>query len=75
MFKTLRALKFLFVGPAILAMLFVINWLTSPGDWWVHAFYEEAYSELYWNIPITVVRGDPFPVRLTRATAEVRPIL
>ena len=33
--KTLRALKFLFVGPMILAMLFVINWMTSPGDWWV----------------------------------------
>ncbi len=35
MFKTLRALKFLFVGPAVLAMLFVINWMTSPGEWWV----------------------------------------
>ncbi len=33
--KTLRALKFLFVGPLILAFLFVINWMTSPGDWWV----------------------------------------
>jgi hypothetical protein len=46
-----------------------------PGEWWVHAFYQEAYAELYWNIPITVVRGDPIPVRLTRGTAEVRPIL
>jgi len=46
-----------------------------PGQWWVHAFYEEAYSELYWNIPITVVRGDPVPVRLTRESAEIRPIL
>ena len=35
MIKTLRALKFLFVGPMILAVLFVINWMTSPGDWWV----------------------------------------
>ena len=35
MIKTLRALKFLFVGPMILALLFVINWITSPGDWWV----------------------------------------
>lgn len=33
--KTLKALKFLFVGPLVLAMLFVINWMTSPGDWWV----------------------------------------
>ena len=35
MLETLRALKFLFVGPMILLGLFVINWMTSPGDWWV----------------------------------------
>jgi hypothetical protein len=35
MLKTLRALKFLFVGPLILAFLFVVNWMTSPGEWWV----------------------------------------
>lgn len=33
--ETLEALKFLIVGPIILAFLFVINWMTSPGDWWV----------------------------------------
>lgn len=33
--KTLKAFKFLFVGPMILALLFVINWMTSPGEWWV----------------------------------------
>ncbi len=33
--KTLRALKFLFVGPIILVVLAVINLMTSPGDWWV----------------------------------------
>jgi hypothetical protein len=33
--KTLRSLRFLFTAPLILALLFVINWLTSPGDWWV----------------------------------------
>lgn len=33
--KTLAALKFLFVGPMVLALLFVINWMTSPGNWWV----------------------------------------
>lgn len=32
---TIEAVKFLFIGPAILVMLFVINLLTSPGDWWV----------------------------------------
>ncbi len=34
-FRTLRAVRFLFTGPAILVMLFVINLLTSPGHWWV----------------------------------------
>lgn len=33
--KTLRAARFLITGPLILAMLVVINLLTSPGDWWV----------------------------------------
>lgn len=35
MFSTLRTVKFLFTGPAILLMLFMINWMTSPGHWWV----------------------------------------
>lgn len=35
MLKTFRAAKFLVVGPAVLALLVVINWMTSPGDWWV----------------------------------------
>lgn len=33
--KTLKAVKFLFMGPLILVMLFVINLMTSPGHWWV----------------------------------------
>ena len=32
---TLRAVKFLFKGPLILAFLFIINLMTSPGHWWV----------------------------------------
>jgi len=35
MFKTFRAIKFLFIGPPILALLVVINLMTSPGHWWV----------------------------------------
>lgn len=35
MLETLRALKFLVVGPLILVMLVVINWMTSPGHWWI----------------------------------------
>lgn len=33
--KTVKALKFLVVGPLILAMLVVIDVVTSPGEWWV----------------------------------------
>ena len=35
MFKTLHAVKFLFVAPFILAVLAIINLMTSPGHWWV----------------------------------------
>jgi hypothetical protein len=35
MTKTLRAARFLFIGPLSLGLLFVINLMTSPGDWWV----------------------------------------
>lgn len=33
--KTLHALGFLFKAPLIVAFLFVINLMTSPGHWWV----------------------------------------
>jgi hypothetical protein len=33
--KTARAVSFLVKAPFILALLFVINLLTSPGHWWV----------------------------------------
>jgi hypothetical protein len=35
MLKTVKAVKFLFVGPIILVFLFFLNLFTSPGDWWV----------------------------------------
>ena len=35
MLGTMRAVKFLFVGPMILVLLVVINVMTSPGHWWV----------------------------------------
>jgi hypothetical protein len=34
-FRTMRSLAFLFKAPLILAFLFVINLVTSPGHWWV----------------------------------------
>ena len=33
--RTIHSLKFLVKGPIILAFLFVINLMTSPGHWWV----------------------------------------
>jgi hypothetical protein len=44
----------------------------SPGQYWVHARYELPYTELYWNVPVTVERGDPVQIRLTRENAEER---
>jgi hypothetical protein len=32
---TWRSVKFLFTAPLILSLLFVINLMTSPGEWWV----------------------------------------
>jgi hypothetical protein len=46
-----------------------------PGRWWVHARHELPMSELYWNLLITVERGDPLEVFLTRETAQIRPRL
>jgi len=51
------------------------NLRVRPGQYWVHARYELTYSELYWNVPITVEGGDPVQIRLTRDNAEDRPIL
>ena len=33
-FAVWRAFKFLLIGPLIVALLFVINLMTSPGHWW-----------------------------------------
>ena len=35
MLATVRAARFLITGPLILLMLVVINWMTSPHEWWV----------------------------------------
>jgi hypothetical protein len=46
-----------------------------PGEWWIHARHELPYQELYWNVPVTVVRGEPQEIRLTEGNAQVRPLL
>jgi hypothetical protein len=35
MWRTWRAVKFLFTGPVILLFLVIVNLMTSPGQWWV----------------------------------------
>jgi len=34
-FRTFRAIRFLFIGPLILGILVIVNLMTSPGHWWV----------------------------------------
>jgi hypothetical protein len=33
--KTLKSIKYLITAPFIFTMLFVINWMTTPGQWWI----------------------------------------
>lgn len=51
------------------------NLSVAPGEYWVHARYELPYTELYWNVPVTVERGEPVTVELTRENALERPKL
>ncbi len=46
----------------------------DPGEWWVYGRYPLATEELYWNIPITLERGEPTELRLNRGNAAVREI-
>jgi len=46
--------------------------LVRPGRYWVHARYGLPYVELYWNVPVTVERGEPVQVRLDRDNAQER---
>ena len=48
------------------------NLKVKPGRYWIHARYELPFTELYWNVPVQVERGDPVQVRLTRDNAEER---
>jgi hypothetical protein len=49
------------------------RFVVKPGTYWVHARYEEPYTELYWNVPVTVERGEPLTLVLNRSNAEARP--
>lgn len=47
----------------------------ADGNWWVHARFETPNAELYWNVPISVPKGEVLEVRLSRENAEERPNL
>ncbi len=47
----------------------------DPGQWWIYGRYPLATEELYWNIPVSVERGDPIELPLSRSNAQVRDIL
>jgi len=44
----------------------------KPGKYWVYARYELPYSELYWNVPFEVKRGDPNELKLSPENAKER---
>lgn len=58
-----------------IAREFHINAKLKPGRYWVYARYPLTYTELYWNVPIDVVAGEPVQVRLNEENAEERIIL
>jgi hypothetical protein len=55
-----------------IARSFHVNAKLKPGQYWVTARYELTYTELYWNIPLTVETGEPVQLRLSRDNAEER---
>jgi hypothetical protein len=48
------------------------NLKVKPGKYWVYARYDLPYTELYWNVPITVEKGDPVQIMLNRDNAKER---
>ncbi len=44
----------------------------KPGRYWIYARYDLPYTELYWNVPVQLRRGDPTEIRLTRENAVER---
>lgn len=53
----------------------VARFQVDPGQYWVTARYELPFTELYWNVPVTVQRGEPVTLTLNNENAEERPIL
>jgi hypothetical protein len=47
----------------------------KPGQYWVFARFDLAFTELYWNVPVTIARGEPVQLQLNRGNANERPRL
>lgn len=45
------------------------------GRWHVYTRYELPFEELYFNLPVQIEAGQQDTLRLTRDTAEIRPLL
>lgn len=48
------------------------NFSVKPGHYWVFARFDLPFTELYWNVPVELKRGDPLQLRLTRQNAQER---
>lgn len=44
----------------------------KAGSYWIHARYDLPYTELYWNVPVTLEGREPQEIHLTRANAKAR---
>ncbi|MEJ2216778.1 MAG: hypothetical protein P8099_09190 [Gemmatimonadota bacterium] len=44
----------------------------KAGQWWVYARHELPFTELYWNVPVTVKHGNPVQLILNRDNAQNR---
>jgi hypothetical protein len=44
----------------------------KSGEWWVYARHELPFTELYWNVPVTVKHGNPVQLILNRDNAKNR---
>ena len=53
----------------------VVTFEVKPGQYWVFARFDLPFTELYWNVPVTIARGEPVQLQLTKATAQERPRL
>jgi len=53
----------------------VARMTVDPGTYWVHARFERANDELYWNEMVEITGGEPFVITLNMENAESRPLI